>query len=427
MASLARTGLVLGALMLAWGCGGSEGEVVVFNPPDGLPVEAYFGMDAADVDGDGYADLVAASHYSDGAGGTEDRLNVFLQDRANPGNFRPARRQVFDSDAGQYWDLYAVDLKLNGLPDIVARPVTGTGLVIFAQDPAAPGTYLAPVHHDPAGASNHWYLDDIAVGDVDNDAYADVVVTAADDVILYRQRGGSPGSFEPGVRIAEGSGALVVADVSGDGAHDLVTFRATSNNDGIPLERDILVYLRDTSRDVAYFPPIGIPLDYGGGGLGVADLNADGLADIVMNGARGETGGVRGRLRIYRQLLGNRFVELEPIRTGGDRLPAKQAIADLDGDGDLEIVVSYRTAAIDPNQVEIFTQLPSGDYVSGALLDIPDDRALWNPELFSLQIADLNSDNRPDIAVSTYELFVFFQHAGPATGFDVATRIAGQR
>lgn len=40
---------LLSVLGLVAGCGGGGSEVVVLNSPDGRPVEAFYGMDVADV------------------------------------------------------------------------------------------------------------------------------------------------------------------------------------------------------------------------------------------------------------------------------------------------------------------------------------------------------------------------------------------
>ena len=406
------------------GCSGGAGDVVVLNPADGLPIEAFYGMDVADANADGYTDLVAVSHYMDGTGRVERRLNVFTNDPLRPGKFGAVSRLIYEADDGQAWDVIAADLGLDGLPDIVVRRINDTGLWIFAQDPAQPGTYLAPLHHDPSGAENDWLLGAIAVGRVDGDIYPDAVATSGGRVIAYLQDPAAPGAFAAGVDVAEGSGAVVIADVTGDGDNDLVTFRTKPNDDGIPTARSILIHPRISSDPAGYGTPVEIPLGSGGGGLGAADLDGDGRMDIVLNGTKAESGGIRGRLQIFRQTNTMQFVELDSVVTRGDRLPRDQVIVDLDQDGDLEIVVSYRTAAVDPNQLEIFSRDGAGDYVSRLLLDIPDDQAFWNPELFALRVADLDADGRLDIAVSTYEVFVFFQDVD---GFNAATRVAGQR
>lgn len=406
------------------GCSGGDPETIVLNPSDGRPVEAFYGMDVADVNADTYADILAVSHYTDASGRLERRLNVFLNDPSHPGQFAPPSRLIIEADEGAAWDVIAADLRLNGLPDIVARRILDRGLWIFTQDPSAPGSYLPPLHHDPVGAENGWFLGAVAVGNVDADAFPDAVATSEGRLVAYLQDSAAPGSFLSGADIAEGSQAIAIADVTGDGDNDLVTFRTRPNDDGIPTARSILVHPRMSGTVTGYGDPLEIPLRSGGGGLGVADLDSDGFLDIVLNGTQPGTGGPRGRLQIFRQSSANRFIELDSIITGGDRLPGDQVIFDLDGDGDLEILVSYRTAAPDPNQIEIFTRDAAGEYFSAALLDIPDDRAVWHPELFALRVADVNADGRPDIAVSTYEIFVFFQST---RGFNVATRIAGQR
>lgn len=419
--------LTIAALLLVGCGGGGSGEVVVLNPGDGLPVEAFYGMDVADMDGDGLPDLVAASVFSDGNDNIERRLNVLLQDAASPGTFRPRTILPYVSNDGSAWNVQAVDLKLSGLPDVLLQPVTAGGFFVFAQDPANPGTVLAPVRIGPTASDQRTFVEDMAVGDIDGDLFPDVLLTADENLVYYPQDSANPGSFLPGVTVGAGTGSATIGDVNGDGLADVLTFEANPSDTDLP-RTDTLFYHRQNPLVPGQFlAPIDLFFDFGGNAISLADLDGNMLNDLIIVGTTGTTSEFNSVLTFFTQPSPDNFVRGETRRTPGDVFGNHLAIADLDDDGDPDIVVGQRSGAVFPNQVTVFLQDANGTYSSSTSLIIPDDQAIWNPELFAVRIADLDGDQQPDIAVSTYELFILFQQTGFPGIFRPATRIIGQR
>jgi len=402
-------------------CGGGGGEPIVLNPGDGLPVESFQGTDVADLDGDGLLDIVAISSHFDGAGAIEHRLNVFLQDRQAPRFFRPRSTLLYDEKIESFGGLTLVDLRLAGLVDAVGDPFSGAGFFVFRQDPVSPGNFLPPEQTLPSLPAGQADLGAMTIDDIDGDLYPDVVAVSGDSVVLYRQDSGQPGTILAGSVVAEGFQAARTADLSGDGLPDLLTFRRHRRENRPDSGRTLLYHVQDASIPGTFFTTDEIFFDMTGWDFAGADVDLDGRMDIVLSAnADGDDVVV-----VYRQLGAGGFVEADRIPVTGNGIGPRLSVGDLDGDGTPEIVLGHRTAAVDANELEILRRGPDGNFRTTDLLIIPDDLAIDHPELFAVRIADVDANGRPDILVSTGELFIFFQ--ADTGGFGSAIRIAGQR
>lgn len=194
-----------------------------------------------------------------------------------------------------------------------------------------------------------------------------------------------PSLFSP-VKILNSGGnyseSLAAADLNGNGKLDVVVGNAGSNT--------VTVFLGDGTGK------LGTPTTYGISAIeptsvAVADLNGDGKPDIALAGYAYNGCGVA-------VLLGNGDGTFQPasefLCASGAIDAYSVAIADLNGDGKLDLAVStYK-------QINILLGNGDGTFQSAVTYSWgTGDGTSWGDR--SLAVADVNRDGKPDIVVAT--------------------------
>lgn len=293
---------------------------------------------AGDLDGDGRAELLAASARSGGL--YWYRYPGWTKHRVAKGSFTT--------------DMAVADLFGTGCLDIV---IPGDdGLMAYRNprshggDPAA-GPWEA-VNLGPAGARMH----DVAVGDLNGDGRLDLVTRhqsgfgrrLGNQIHLWVQRHPDRWEHRP-FPCPHGEG-LEVADVDGDGRLDVVIGGRWYRNPGDPLAGEWVEHL--------YMPEERLATGWTQGDVvvRVGDLDRDGRAEIVVAPAEGA-----GSLSCFHAGAGTRDSDWQEQVIDPDyEFAHGLALGDLDGDGWLDLAVARMHQATPPQEVCVYRNRDGG-------------------------------------------------------------------
>ncbi|RKZ07203.1 hypothetical protein DRQ32_10305, partial [bacterium] len=312
---------------------------------------------AADLDGDGDVDLVSANGFDLPSGGGSvdegsDTVTVFFQ--TEPGVFDTLPSLILggqETTDGAV-DLAAADLDGDGDVDLVSANTRSNSLTIFFQtgpgvfDPVPSLTLGSPMATE--GASS------VAAADLDGDGDVDLVSANAvsNTLTVFFQTG--PGVFDPipsltlgGPGMTDGAVDLAVADMDGDGDLDIVSANTLAGTLTVFFQTEAGVF--DTVPSLTLDSPgtAASPKS-----VTAADLDGDGDLDLVsMNPGRGTPGGGdnNNAVTVFFQTRAGVFdsvsLPLSDLPTTATEQPVDLAVADLDGDGDVDLVSSNGSSA----------------------------------------------------------------------------------
>jgi hypothetical protein len=244
----------------------------------------------------------------------------------------------------------------------------------------------------------------VAVADVNNDNKPDIVVAdyTSNNVGVLFNAGNN--TFLPQITYSTGAGSnprsVAVADVNGDNQPDIVVAEFTSSNIGVFLNVGNGTFLAQTTYST------------GGGSTPraavVADVNSDNNPDIIVANYGGNTVGV------FLNAGNGTFLAQTTYSTGAASNPTSVAVADVNGDNKPDIVVADYTS----NYVGVFLNTGNGTFLAQTTYSAG---AGSNPR--SVAVADVNNDNKPDIVVAEYTTnsFGIFLNAGNGTFLNQAT------
>jgi hypothetical protein len=325
---------------------------------------------AGDLDGDGKNDLVVGF----GSNG----------DFSKPGGV-VAYKNNGTSNWTQLWKVNTADLSGDGIPD----PVVGTP----------------------------------AIGDVDGDGKNEVVFGAF-DMFIYVVRGAT-GANEPGwpifIRDTVWS-TPALHDIDGDGKPDIV-IGVDAHQEGPPFNTPnggcLHVFRFDATQPCPTSNPVDCraPVEIAGfpkcvdqvitGGPVVGDIDGDGKPEIVHGTGTFFTSPPRAQ-KIYAYHCDGSTVAGWPVSITGqsEKTPA---LADLDGDGKLDVVVTSFNNADNKYYLSAFRGTGAAVFAPQVVLDFNGVSVSAGPPL----VADvLGSDATPEILVSTNHSVAVFSNTG---------------
>jgi hypothetical protein len=336
------------------------------------PTEFSAGVVSADFNGDGFADVVALSTVQPPVSRSPSNIKAYLSTAA--GVFS-APADTVDGFKPLY--LAAADLNGDGLMDLVSASFDDGALNVFFNNKTSPGAFNPAVTLNSPGASQ------VAIADMNGDGLADLV-SADFNVSLFVQT--SAGTFAAPISLYSGGANWVaLGDLNGDGATDI----ALTDRVGVK----VLMHTGAASA-TTYAAPITIFTQspnfnvVGANIIAIADVNGDGLNDLLITDP-GPTGGMSPALYVLLQDPANHGTFLNPVGyTIAQDLPQSIVVKDLEGTGKLDIFIGARQSVTvllhDPANPGKF--LPASIYPAAGANEIA--------------VADINGDGKLDIVVS---------------------------
>lgn len=298
--------------------GGFSGFPLVLGGPG--VTDGPMSVAVADLDGDGDQDIVSANSRG-------NNLTVFFQQA--PGSFASPPLALADAFATNMVRAVATgDLDGDGDQDLVLASRTGSLAVFFQQ---SPGSFASPPLAIGAGVFTPPHVSDsVAVADLDGDGDLDIV--SADElgplVVFFQQ---SPGSFDlnPTLVGSLRSSVVAAADFDGDGDQDLVMGLVGTNH--------VVVYLQKAPGNFGPLPFRFVdPAARNVNAVAIADVDGDGDKDLVSSHDEGLT-------IFFIHSLGASEFEASVFSLSGASEPHSVAAADVDGDGSIDLVSANQT------------------------------------------------------------------------------------
>jgi hypothetical protein len=351
----------------------------VFTVPNAVAI--------ADVNGDGVPDLLVATTLSQGQLFNPGFANVILNSKSSPGTFSTGVR--YPTTGWNPASIAVADLTASGSLDMVVA--NNAGSVSVYMHGATPGTFNAAVDYQTGGAPNQ-----VVLADVNGDGKPDIVLadlSSKGNVIVLFQDPTHPGQFLAPVKLPTGASTASVAveDLNGDGAVDIVATGYDSNgNNGA-----VYVFYQLVAHPGTFATPVSFPAGGGPQSVKIADMNGDGLPDLVVaNFGPGTDGtGVPG-VSVLLQDATHPGSFLAPVSYATAAAAMDVAVADLNGDGKPDVAVAS-LAPVPTGSISVLLQDPLRP---GTLLTATSYPGFGQP--LSVAIADLNNDGLPDIAAA---------------------------
>jgi len=330
-------------------------------------VTGAYCVQPADIDGDGDIDIVTAAHGSNEVAWFEntDGQGTFGTGSIVGNMITPV-------------SIFPVDMDGDSDIDILAAS-NGGDAIYWSENTDGLGTFSAPqlVANGLDGART------VFAADINNDGWMDVICASyLDNKISYFQSSDGQGAFATPMTIASfvaGASSVVAADINGDGNLDIL-YTAFDN--------DQVVWSENTGSGTFNNPPNLISNVVDGVVIAVAyDLDGDSDLDVVATSSEGDV------ISWFENTDGAGTFGAEQVISNTCDRPFDVTAADLDGDGDLDLIA----AIFLEDKISWFENTDGlGTFGTEEVITTTASDAIF------VSTADINGDGNVDILSASY-------------------------
>jgi FG-GAP-like repeat len=336
-----------------------------------------------DIDGDGRLDIVCANRAG-------NSLAVFMGQLSGP--FAAVPTHLLASSVGPSLpdSVALLDVTSDGFLDAVAIHA-GSGLVVFSYDDASGSFSDEVLTMDVAGTLVG--ARSLSGADVDGDGATDLAIAneLGSDVVVLVQRGaGHFEPFEPDLRLGSPLDLsqverMAAADIDGDGDLDLITANRGADTLTVFESFSPSVLSSEPAMRLGPDPAIDEPTFVAAG-----DLDGDGRLDLAASSA------ANGSLVLFLQVAGGGFTSVPDQSLGSGVLvdPTWIELVDLDADGDADILC----ADAGGNQLHVFLGDGTGSFPALPTQSVGGAGSTAAPACLAL--ADLDRDGDLDVVTA---------------------------
>ena len=332
-----------------------------------------------DLDNDGDVDLVGGGDYENGS---VDSGAVTIRRNTGNGTFGSAEIFLFDAFIPMPKELTTGRINSDGFADIVAAVPSGRateGFVVVNSNGS--GGFNTPVYYE---ASQQTF--DVAIADLDNDSDGDVITLANSSAAVTVHENLGNGTFPVLTRyeVASLSDAVESADIDHDGDIDIVV-----NGEVDIASNDAVVKILKNNGNGTFAPAIDYSPPRNFADMKLRDINGDGFVDLLFAPDGNFPSFHFGTALNNGNGTFAPTVVTQVFSCGEGTIDA----ADLDGDGDRDIVLTEEETCPSTSLAHIFIFRNDGNQNFVRMPDIE----LPGRTPHGLALADVTGDGKIDI------------------------------
>ncbi|TXI68435.1 MAG: hypothetical protein E6Q41_04105, partial [Cyclobacteriaceae bacterium] len=303
------------------------------------------GLWFADLDGDGKPDAITSNFSVYG-------VYVTFRNTSTPGNISFEAPEYWRAASDESPIKYIGDLDGDGRPDLVSGEGAMPGAFWFNQNLSVPGDIEIGGAIAPFALTVINGFTNATAGDLNGDGKPELIITNGQGTVVdILQNTSTPGSplFIEAFQIVVGHQAVLIADMNLDGKNDLIYKSGTGFRIRLNTDTDGMLTASDFATDLI------ITGDLSGtiiGGITLADMNGDGKPDIVESD--------NTDFGVYENVFSGGVFDVTSLvpayqyeAPGLNTAPTVPVAVDLNGDGKPEIIAGITNAGT-PDKFTIY-------------------------------------------------------------------------